>query len=168
MLARVQLLAVRGDHVGRQQVVEREPETAREVADPAAERQAADAGRRDDAAGGRQPERVRRVVEVTPRRAALHASRLGPRIDLDAPHAGEIDDDTVVDRSEPGHAVTAAAYGKVEPALPCEVDGRHHVAGGLRAHDHGRTLVDHAVEHGAGLVVPLVPRSRHPASNLFP
>ena len=166
-VGRVQLPAVRGDHVGRQQVVERQTEPSREVADPATQRQPADAGGRDDAAGGGQPEGVRRVVEVTPRRATLRASRLGARIDLDAPHAGEIDDHTVVDRSEPGHAVTTPAYGKLEPCVPCEVDGRHHVAGGLRANDRGRTPVDHAVEYAAGLVVPIVPGSRHPAPDLF-
>src|SRR5438876_1840058 len=49
-----------------------------------------DTGRRDDAAGGRQPERVGRIVEVSPRGPALGASRLPARIDLDAAHPRQV------------------------------------------------------------------------------
>ena len=53
-----------GEHdLGREQVVDRETATARQMPDPAAERQAAHAGRRDDAAGHRQAVLVCRPVD---------------------------------------------------------------------------------------------------------
>ncbi len=57
--------AVGQDHVGLQQIVDGQPELAREVADPAAEGDAADAGGGDDAARGCQSESVGGVMEVT-------------------------------------------------------------------------------------------------------
>ena len=50
--ARACLGAVREDDVGLEQVVDREPEAAAQVTDPAAEREPADAGRGDDPATG--------------------------------------------------------------------------------------------------------------------
>ena len=148
--------AVGGDDVGRDQVVQRQPEPTREVADPAAEREPADAGGRDDAAGGRQAERIRGGVEVAPRRAALGSRRAGGGIDPDAAHAGQVDHDPAVARPEPRHAVAAAAHGEVEPVLPSEVDRRHHVARVRRANDRGRAPVDHGVVDGPRLLVPVI------------
>ena len=63
------------DDLGGEQVVDREAVRAREVSDPAAERQAADAGRRDDAARDREPVLVRRRVDLAPGGAAADAGR---------------------------------------------------------------------------------------------
>ena len=67
-LDRVHEPAVGGDHVGADQVVAGEAVLAHQPADAAAEREAADAGRRDQAAGGREPVRLGLVVDVAPRR----------------------------------------------------------------------------------------------------
>ena len=88
--------AVRQHHVDRQQAVDREAVLAREVADSTAERQPADAGRRDDPARHRQPVRVRRAIDLAPCRAALHAHRAGGRVDLDAAHPRQVDHQPVV------------------------------------------------------------------------
>ena len=100
-------------------------------------------------------------VEVAPRRAALGPRRAGRRVHPDAAHAGQVDHDAAVARAEPGHAVTAAAHGEVEPVLPREVHGRHHVAGVRRADDRGRPPVDHGVVDDPRLLVPLVVGSDH-------
>ena len=71
-------LPVGGDHLRRDQVVAREADAPRQVADAAAEGEPADAGRGDDAAGRREAVRVGRVVEVAPRGAALGAGRAAP------------------------------------------------------------------------------------------
>ena len=120
--------AVRGDDLGREQVVTREPDAARQVADAAAERQPADAGRRHDAAGRRQAVGVRGVVEHAPGRAALGASLLCVGIDLHVRHAGQVDHDRVVGGAEARNAVAAPAHGEIEPVFACEVHGRDHVA----------------------------------------
>ena len=93
----------------------RQPEAARQVADAAAERQAADAGGGDDAAGRRQAEGVRRVVEVAPAwrrprrgRCALAGSTGTVRMPR------QVDDDAVVAGAEARHAVAAAAHGQIE------------------------------------------------------
>ena len=66
-------LGVRGDHgpvgqddVGGEQAVDGQAELAAQVADPAAQGEAADAGGGDEAARHRQPERVGGVVDVAP------------------------------------------------------------------------------------------------------
>src|SRR5204863_7998218 len=70
-------LAVGRDDLGGQQVVAGEAVLPREVADAAAQREAGDAGRADNAAGRGQPLDVGGVVEARPRAAAAGARRLG-------------------------------------------------------------------------------------------
>jgi hypothetical protein len=84
LLARDPEGAVAGDDVGGDEVVARETEPAGEVPDTAAQGQPADTGGRDDAAGGRQPERVRGGVEVAPGGAALGTCCQGEWVDAHA------------------------------------------------------------------------------------
>ena len=74
--------AVGEDDVGLEQIVDRQAELAGEMADTAAEGDAADAGRGDDAARGRQPEGVRGVVQIAEQRAPFDAG--GARLGIDA------------------------------------------------------------------------------------
>ena len=64
--ARPAQLAVGGDDVDREQVVDREAVLAAQVADAAVQRQAGDARRRDDAARDGEPEQLRLAVAVAP------------------------------------------------------------------------------------------------------
>ena len=84
VLAGGQEAAVGGDDVGREQVVAGQAVLALQPADAAAEREPGDAGRRDRAAGRRQPERLRLAVELAPGQAGLGARDPAPGID---PHA---------------------------------------------------------------------------------
>ena len=152
--------AVTGHHVGGQQVVEGEAETAREVADAAAEGQPADTGGRDDAARRGQPERVRRGVEVAPGRAARDPRRLAQRVDPDAAHRGQVDDHAPVAGAEPRHAVSTTPDRDRQVVVGGEAHRRHHVPGVDRLHHDRRTLVDHAVADRPRDVVPLVRRDR--------
>ena len=77
--ARGHRLPVREDDLGAEQVVDREAVRAREVSHPSAERQAADAGRRDDAARNGEPVLVRRRVDLAPGGAAADADGSRPR-----------------------------------------------------------------------------------------
>src|SRR5689334_16385414 len=111
------------------------------MADAATERQAADARRRDDAAGRREPERVGRMEEVAPRATALCTHGTTGWIDANAFHAPEIEDDAAVVGAEARHAVRAAAYGEIERVLACVIDGRHHVGDVAGADDERRSTV---------------------------
>ena len=167
-LARGEERPVRGDHVGRDQVVDRQPEPAGQVADASAQRETGDARGRDDPAGCRQAEGVRCVVEVSPRGPGIGTSGLVPRIDMHGAHLRHVDDEAAVVRPESGPAVHAATHGKVEPMLPGEVHGSDDVADLLGLQDRQRPLVEHAVVYRARLVVALVLRGDHPTAHLLP
>ena len=98
-------LAVGGDDVGADEVVAGEAVLAHQPADAAAEREAADAGRGDEAAGRREAVRLRLVVDVGPDRAAADVGDAGRDVDAHLAHRREVDDHAVVAGREPGDAV---------------------------------------------------------------
>jgi hypothetical protein len=101
-------LAIGGDHVGREDVVDREAVLADEEADPAAGRDPAD----PDRAGVPEPDHEP-VRTAGRRQLRRRETRLGPHgplldIELDALQRAEVEDDPTVDRSVAGPAVPAA------------------------------------------------------------
>ena len=94
--ARAQQLAVDGDDVGGHQVVDGRAVAAHQPADAAAEREAGDAGVRDDAADRGQAVGLGGGVELAPQDAGAGAS--GPRlgIDVDRAHRRQVDHEAVV------------------------------------------------------------------------
>ena len=135
------------------QVVDRQPVLARQVAVPAAERQPGDAGGRDRARGHREPERVCRVIDIALGAARLDAHRARGRIDAHALHCREVDHQAVVAAAEAGAVMAAAADREQEAVLAREGHGGDHVGDVQSSHDHEGPLVDHAVVEGAGVVV---------------
>src|SRR5439155_14569618 len=101
--------AVCGDDVRRGEVVAREAKLAHRPADAATEREPGDAGGRNQTAGRGKPVRLGLVVDVGPDRAPANGRPAGRRIDTNAPHRREVDDDPFVDGRESRDAVTAAA-----------------------------------------------------------
>ena len=99
--------AIRKDHIRRDQVIERESGASGEVADPASECQARDAGRGDDPSGRRESKGMGRVVEIAPRAAALRANCPRDGIDADSLHPSQVHDEGVIRGPEAGHAVAA-------------------------------------------------------------
>jgi hypothetical protein len=85
---------------------------ARQVADTAAERDAADAGGRDDAGGRRQPVLAGRAIQLAQRGPAADANGARCRVDLDLLEQREVEHDAIVDGAEPGAVVAAAANRK--------------------------------------------------------
>ncbi|GAA2198532.1 hypothetical protein GCM10009849_11550 [Sinomonas flava] len=157
--------AVGEDHVRGEEVVAGEPVLACQVADPAAECEPGDAGGAEDAAGAREPEGVRGVVVVAPRRPGLCPGTLLLRVDPDAAAYGEVEDESVVDRSEAGCAVAAAPDGEVEPCVAREPHRGDHVGSLRDAQDRGGMFVDHPVEHVPGGLVALVIGLDHGAAD---
>ena len=120
--ARAHEPAVGGDDVGAHEVVAGQALLAHEPADAAAEGEARDAGRRDEPAGGGEPEGLRLGVEVLPQQAGLGDARRVP---------GSTRAPFIIDRSmtmpsvveKPGIDVRAAADGDLEALAAGELDG---------------------------------------------
>ena len=85
-LARVDEPAVRGDDVGRREVVAGESELPHRPADAATECEPGDAGGRHQAARRREPVRLGLVVNVGPRGAAPDGRHASGRIDANLVH----------------------------------------------------------------------------------
>ena len=128
-----------GEHdIGLDEVVDGQPELARQVAHPAPEREPADAGVGDDPGRDGQAERVGRVVDVTEQRAALDARGLLDRVDTDAAHLRQVDDEAVVHGPEARRAVPAAADRDVEALVAAEPTARDDVGDVLRTDGSAR------------------------------
>ena len=146
------------DDVRAQQVVDREAVLAGQVADAAAQGQAADAGRSQDAERGRHPDLGGRGVDLGEGRPAAGGDRAAVGVDRDRRQRREVDDDAVVDRAEAGGAVPAATDGERHVVAPGEPDAGRDIVGRRGADDDARAAVDHAVVHGPSLVVARVAR----------
>ena len=151
--ARADALAAREHHLGREQVVDRQPALAGQVPEAAAEGQAADAGGRDDPARGREAVLVGGGVDLAPGAAAADADGAGLRVDLDRLHRREVDHDPVVDGAEAAAVVAAAADRQRQVVLGGEADRPGDVVGVRAAGDQRRAAVDHRVVDGARLGV---------------
>ena len=145
--------ALSGDHLGLQEVVDGEPVLAHEPADAAAEADAADARVAHDASGGGQAVGLRLVVDVAPQGTSLDMGRTSGGVDGDGADRGQVDDDPVVAHRGAGHVVAPAPYRDLEVAVPCEAHRRGHVGDPGASGDQSGSPVDHAVPHGAGVVV---------------
>ena len=146
-------LAVRGDELDLDDVVDGQPVLAHEPAQTAAQRQAGDAGRRHDAAGGRLPVDAGGPVVLVPGDATLGPGPPAARVDVDAAHQGQVDHQPAVGHGATGHVVAAAPHRDLQAAVAAEVHGVTHVGDGVAAGDQPRSLVDQAVVHGPRHVV---------------
>ena len=129
---------------------------AHQPADPATEGEAGDAGRRDQTASHRQPERLCFVIELSPGHATLHDDALGIRVDPDPFHLGQVDDHSAVRGREPRQAVSTTPNGKLEILTVGELHGSDDVGDTGAADDERRTPIDHPIPDGARLVVARV------------
>ena len=157
--ARVHLRAVGEHDVGADQAVDRQAVAPRQVAEAPAEREPADARGRDDPRRRRAAVLGGRAVDLAPGAAAADADGLGRRVHQDVAQAREVDDDAVVDDPEAAAVVAAAAHGERRVVGAREGDGARDVLGARAADDQRGTPVDHAVVHGAGLVVAWIVRA---------
>jgi hypothetical protein len=155
--------AVGGHHLRADQVVDRHAVLAAVPAHPTVEREAGDAGRGDDTAGGDQAVRLGRGVDIGPAGASLDADPAGARVDVDGAHFTEVDDERTVGDGAAGVVVAAAPDGDRQPVLAGERDGGDVGGGGAAAGDERRPAVDHAVPDATGLVVAWVVRGDHVA-----
>src|SRR5262249_1198821 len=149
---------VRQHHIHAEQVVDSQAVGACEIADAAAQGEAADAGGGDEAAGGGQAEGMGGVIDVAPDAAALDAHGAVGGIDADALPAPQVDDQAVLAGAQAGAVVPAAAHGEGELVLAGEVDRGDDVGDVGAAGDERGPAVDHGVVDATGLVVARVGR----------
>ena len=151
-------LAVRGDDLGSDQALAADPVHALDPAAAAAQGQPGHAGVRHAAAGDGEAVLLGGGVELAPRQAAPDPRGACLGIDVDGLHRPDVDHEPVVAARVAGRRVAAAADGHGKVVLAREEDRGHDVVGGRAAGDERRTLVDHPVEDGAGVVVATVGR----------
>ena len=164
VLGRDDDVAVRGHDVGRDQAVAGEAELALEPAAAAAGRESDHAGRRDAAAGDREPELLRLAVELTPVDARLDARGAALRIDAHSFQCAQIEHDPAVAAREARDRVAAAAECEREAGQPRQPDRADHVRRAGRAQDRRGAAVEHPVENLSGLVVAGVAGLDHVAA----
>ena len=145
VLARGDELAVGGDDVDGEQLVDGQPEFPHQPADPTAERESGEAGMRNDSGRHREPELLRLAVELAQKDSRLCAR--GPLlwIDADSLHRAEVDQQCVVGHGEAWEAVAAASDGDVDAGSAREPNCRHDVGNPGAARDQRRAAVDRAV-----------------------
>jgi hypothetical protein len=109
------------------------------------------------------------VVDVGPDGAPAHRRAPSGRVDADAVHAPEVDDDPVVDGREAGDAVAAAADGDRQVVAAGEADGRDHVRRARALDDERRGApVVLGVPDVTRLLEALVAGSHHGAAHGLP
>ena len=157
-------LAVGGDDLDRAQVVGGETMAPAYPAEAAAEREPGDAGRRNDAAGHDQSERLRGAIDVGPGGAGLHAHAAGRGVHLDVLVRREIDHHAALAQRGAGDVVAAAADRQRQPAVADEGDAGGDVGGATWPDHERRPALDHAVPDPARLGVRGIPwPQRRPA-----
>ena len=133
--AGAQHAAVGHDHLGRAQVVEREAVLRHQPAEPAAERQAGDAGLPTTPPVVARPcscvSRLNSFQSTPPCARAVRARR----IDVNALHRRQIDHQAAVDRRPAGDVVAAAAHRDLEAERARQLDGVDDVGDAAAAGD---------------------------------
>ncbi len=146
-------VAIRGDDVHRQQVVDGEAVLAHEIADAAAQRDAADAHRTRIAKPDREAMRARRGGDFRRRQARFGPHGRSIDIDLQPLHARQVEHDAAIRNAKTRHTVTAAADREFQACGARNRDDPRNVGGVRHLHDDGRAAVEAPIEDSARLIV---------------
>ena len=135
------------DDFRRQQRIDGQPVAPRQVADPAAQRDAADAHGARIAEADHEVLRGRRPGQLLRRNAGFGPHGFLGRVDLDRLHVAQIDDDAAVARRVPGARVPAAAHGQFQPRLRRNLQNFLDILGGFHPHNDPRMEVEPPIHH---------------------
>ena len=158
--------AVREHDVHAHEVVDGESVLAAQIADSAAQGEAAHARGREEPARHGQAEGVGRVVHVAPQAPSLDPHRGVLLVDPDPLQAREVEHEAVVAGAETRTVVRPPAYRQEQLLLAGEIHPRHHVRHVRAPRDQGRAPIDHAVVDLAGGIVGGVARGDELAAKL--
>ena len=162
-------LSIGRHDLGGEDVVDRQPVEAAEVADAAAHGDAADPDRAGVPEAGRET-----VLDGFGGILPSGQAGLGPGgpvrgVDLEALHVAEIDDDAAVDRAVAGRAVAAAPNGQLDAVIARVVDDGRDVVGVRHADDRRWAAIGgNGDEDRPGRVVVLVVRADDAAADRGP
>jgi hypothetical protein len=165
-LAGANHLCVSRDDIGRDEIIDGQPEFAGGPAEATAKREAGDAGRRIDPKRRGQPKRLRLFVEVRQRSAGLDPSGAGRRIDPHRFHQGEINEETAVAHRIARDVMAAAAHRNEQLFIARELDRIDDIRGPKAPHHQAGPSIDHGVPDGAGGVVAILSRQRDSAAHV--
>jgi hypothetical protein len=152
-------LAIGGHEVDRLQLVDREPVLAHQPPDAAAEREPGDSGVGDDPGWGGQPERLRLPIELAEKNTRLRSRRARLRIDPDALHRRQVEDDAALANRQTREAVPATPDGDREAGRSGEPHRGDHVGRAGAARDERGEAIYRSVPDLALLVVGRIPGS---------
>jgi hypothetical protein len=131
---------------------------AGEPADPAAERVARDAHVRRATREGGEAVLGGRDGDVLPHGAGFHTSGAGGGVDLDASHAGGLEEQHSVERFERRGAVAGALWSDAQSARARESHGLDDILCGAGDRDGGGPLIDREVPRPPRFVVARIAR----------
>ena len=134
-------------------IVTGEPVLAGEPADAAAERKAGDARLGHDPGGHDHAERPGGRVHITEPAAAAGVRQVLLGVDGHLPQSAEVDGQPAIGQRLAGDVVTAAPHRRRQPEVAGGIDRGHDVRRAGTGQDQARTLVDHRVPDGPGLLV---------------
>src|SRR5215218_6298959 len=140
--AGAQELTVCGHHLEGQDVVAGQPVFPCKPAYASAQRQPCYTRLRDDSRRYCQTEDVRLAIQLAQQHARLDARAACDGIDVNALHAGQVDDHAAVAQRAATHVVTAAAYRYQQPVFPGEPHRGDDVRQPRAAGNQGGTFVD--------------------------
>ena len=106
-------LAVGGDDLGADQVVDRQAVTPHEIADAAAGRDAADSDGCGVAEADDEPVRRDRRANLTGRQSGAGPHAAVADVEVDLLEVAQVDDDAALGRAVPGPGMSAAAHGEL-------------------------------------------------------
>ena len=111
----------------------------------------------NEAAGGGETVRLKRVVHLAPVAAALHSDRAWVRVNGDGFHLGQIDHQSIIAHSKAGDVVAGTTDGKKQIFLAREIHRLDHVLRAGAPGDECGPPVDRDVEYGTcGIVLRIV------------
>jgi hypothetical protein len=149
-------LALGRHELDGEQVVDGEPEPALQPADTAAERQAGHARVADDPCRADEAVCLGRDIELAEKCAAVRPCGAVLRVDRDAAHRREVDDQAAIGAGVAGRAVTARPDGELEGMVACEADRLRDFGRRRRADDARRMKVVDGVPQPSRLVVSAI------------
>ena len=136
---------VGSDHISRDEIVDRKAVLAGQPSKAATEGESGDARIGDSASSRGEPEGLGLMVELDPLHAGLGPGRTSSRIDTNALHGREVDDEAPVADGKARVVVTSAAHRDLQALIPAEVHGAHHVGSAGTAGNQGWPSVEHPV-----------------------
>ncbi len=148
--------AVGGDDLHRQEVVDGPAEAAAEVAEPAAEGEAADADLREEPEDRREAVLLRRPVHVAQQGAAADGRRPRVRVDGHLPQTRQVERHGPRRERRAGDVVAAAAHAQEQALAARDLDHRCDVVRGRGPHHERGSGLRHRVPERRRVVPAVV------------